>query len=85
MRSSTATWGPHVWPWFLIAVAGVFLALETYALVTNSANSLSDYAWTELGIRGFRPVHSAAWLLTLGAWLTLAYFVTEHIWFRRYR
>lgn len=80
-----STWGPHVWPWWLIAVAGSFLGLEIFALITNHANTLSDYAWRELGVQGVRSVHTAAWALTLGAWLTMAWFLTEHIWFMKFR
>lgn len=80
-----ATWGPHYWPWYLIAAAAGLLGPEIFALFTRHANTLSDYSWRELGITGARPVHSAAWLLTLGAWLVMAFFLTEHIWFQRFR
>ncbi len=82
-----ATWGPSYWPWFLIVVTLAFLGPEIAALLTNSANTLSDYAWGHLSVQqGQRfSQHDAAWLLTLGVWLTTAFWLTAHIWFYRFR
>lgn len=85
--TGSATWGPSYWPWFLIIVAAAFLAPEIYALITNSANSLSDYAWGQLQVHDGQRFdqHDAAWLLTLGVWITAAVWLTWHIWFYRFR
>lgn len=84
------TWGMAYWPIFLIVTAVGFLVPELIALVTNTANTLSDYSWRELGLSiNFRHpgnvMHNAAWILTLGAWLTASFFLTAHIWFQRFR
>lgn len=82
------TWGATYWPIFLIVTSVAFLAPEIYALLTNSANTLSDYSWHELGLpitfKG-RIMHNAGWALSLGAWATFMFFITNHIWFQRFR
>lgn len=82
-----ATWGAWYWPTFLALTSGAFLVAEILALATNAANTLSDFAWRELGLplTGRPPLHTASWLLSLGAWLTVAFWLTEHIWFRKFR
>jgi hypothetical protein len=81
------TWGSVYWPWFLIVTSIGTLVPEIYALCTNSANTLSDYSWRELHVRAGIPfsAHTAAWLLSLGVWALLIFWVTEHIWFYRFR
>ena len=49
---TTPTWGSVYWPWYLITASAAFLAAEVFALFTNSANTLSDFSWYELGITG---------------------------------
>ena len=81
------TWGNVYWPIFLIAVSVLFLVPEILALATNAANTLSDYARHELGVpvNSTKPVlHTAAWLLSLGAWLVGVFWLTKHIWFGEY-
>lgn len=80
------TWGLWYWPVFLITASVAFLIPEILALVTNVSNTLSDYAWHELNIPrpGTPVIHSAAWLLTLGVWLVMAFWLTWHIWFRKF-
>jgi hypothetical protein len=83
MVTKVATWGPHYWPWFLIAVALAFLIPEIYALITNDANTLTDYSRVSLNVtsgQGF-TAHTAAWILTLGMWLVVTGWLTGHIWF----
>ena len=81
------TWGKTYWPIFLIVTSLAFLGPEIYALVTNFRNTLSDYARYELNITTPHEAftaHSAAWLLTLGVWLVIAFWLTFHIWFERF-
>lgn len=81
------TWGSAYWPWFLIAVSLAFLAPEVFALATNPGNTLSDYAWRELNVSAGVSFdsHGAAWLLSLGMWGVAVFWLTEHIWFYRFR
>lgn len=80
------TWGRIFWPVYLVVVSVAFLAPEIYALVTNAYNTLSDYAWRELNVTmavnraGY--VHTAAWWVSIIAWLLAAGVLTAHIWFR---
>lgn len=81
------TWGKTYWPVMLIITSLLFLVPEIYALVTNFRNTLSDYARFELNVTTpTEPFtsHSAAWLLTLGVWLVIAFWLTFHIWFERF-
>ena len=84
---SAPTWGSDYWPWFLIAVSLAFLAPEIVALFTNTANTLSDYAWRELHVNADVKfgTQNAAWLLSLGVWGVFVFWITEHIWFYRFR
>jgi hypothetical protein len=86
MAVKVATWGNQVWPWFLIVVTVAFLSFELYALFTNTANTLSDYAWRELHLSTARQrlVHNAAWFLTQGAYLVTIAWLWQHIWYHRY-
>ena len=79
----TATWGPHYWPWFLSAAALAFLVPEIYALATNAKNTLTDYSRDSLHVLPGQAftAHTAAWVLTLGAWLLVTGWLTGHIWF----
>lgn len=81
------TWGKTYWSWFLIVVTLGFAIPEVIALITNYKNTLSDYARFELDITTPTEAfgaHSAAWLLSLGLWLVLAFWLTFHIWFERF-
>lgn len=82
----TPTWGNTYWPYFLIAVSLLFLVPETYALLTNSLNTLSDYAWRMLHVptRGQHWSHTAAWLLTQGMYVVVSYWLWRHIWYHQY-
>jgi hypothetical protein len=81
------TWGRLYWPIMLIVTSLLFLGPEVYALITNFKNTLSDYARFELNVttptQGF-TTHSAAWILTLGMWLVITFWLTFHIWFERF-
>lgn len=81
-----ATWGPHYWPWALIAIVVIIFAPETFAVFTNTANTLSSYAQTELHVRPVVPFgqHNAAWLLTQGAYVTVAFWLLYHIWYGKF-
>jgi|HubBroStandDraft_2_1064218.scaffolds.fasta_scaffold376269_3 hypothetical protein len=81
------TWGRYYWPVMLIITSALFLVPEIYALFTNFKNTLSDYARYELNITSpTEPftAHGAAWILTLGAWLVVTFWLTFHIWFERF-
>lgn len=81
------TWGRLYWPYFLIVTSLAFMGPEIFALATNAKNTLSDYAWYELGVKAPTEsfsAHSAAWLLSLGMWLVVAIWLTYHIWFERF-
>lgn len=81
------TWGYYYWPVFLILVSLGFLPAELYAVFTNTSNTLSDYAWYELGVNpslGKPLIHSAAWFLTQGVYLVMVAWLWRHIWFRQY-
>ena len=54
---------------------------ELIAIVTNSANTLSDYAWNELRV-GSIPLHTVAWYISLAVWLMFVVVITAHIWWR---
>jgi hypothetical protein len=86
MRALVATWGNDVWPWFLIVVTLTFIGFEGYALFTNTANTLSDYIWRELHVRPLEPFnrHNAAWLLTQGVYVTIAFWLWLHLWYHQF-
>lgn len=77
-------WGKYYWPLFLIITSGLFLGPELLALATNSGNTLSEYSWNELGVRGFAHVHTMAWWFSLIAWLMFVVVITVHIWWKRF-
>jgi len=81
------TWGKVYWSIFLIAVSLEFIGPEIAALLTNSKNTLSDYSWGKLEILPGEHFwhHGAAWLLTLGVWGVIVFWLTAHIWFYRFR
>jgi hypothetical protein len=80
-------WGDYYWPRGLTVVSVAFLLPELYALFTNPANTLSDYAWRELHINASwgNGAHSIAWWCSLAAWLLFAVVITAHIWFKALR
>lgn len=86
IRHLGITWGHVYWPWYLAVTAIGFLTPELYALFTNTDNTLSDYAWHELGVSlSTKPiVHSAAWLLTQGMFIVMAIWLVLHIWYHEY-
>lgn len=77
------TWGKWYWTVMLIVASAMFLFPEAYALFTNHANTLSDYARYELGAGTavHFNAHTIAWYLTLIAWLFVTTWLTYHIWF----
>ncbi len=76
------TWGRYYWPVALLFMAVVMIGIpETIAIITNPANTLSDYSWDELRV-GFVPVHTIAWYVSLAVWLTAIVLLTLHIWWR---
>lgn len=76
------TWGRTYWPIAMIIVSLLFLPAEIIALVTNAANTLSDYSWYELHLRPGLSVHTVAWYLSFIGWLLFVVVITWHIWFR---
>jgi hypothetical protein len=76
------TWGAVYWPVALCAVVMAFAPAELAALFTNPGNTLSWFAWTELGIGGRYDPHTAAWWISLAGWALFVFVITGHIWFR---
>jgi hypothetical protein len=78
------TWGGYYWPFFLIVASLLFLVPELIALFTNATNTLSDYSWRELNVRGglHFDQHTAAWGISLAAWLVFVIVITLHIWWK---
>lgn len=82
------TWGRYYWPIALIVISILFMPAEVLALLTNTKNTLSDYAWYELDITVPTEkftAHTAAWFLTLGMYITVVVWLFYHIWFERFR
>lgn len=79
-----SNWGTYYWPAFLIIVSVLFLVPETIGLLTNAANTLSDYCWTQLHVTvAFGSGrHSVAWWLSQIAWVIAVIVLTLHIWYR---
>jgi hypothetical protein len=79
-----SNWGVLYWPFFLILVSALFLVPEVYALITNSANTLSDYCWNQLSVHvAFGSGrHTLAWWLSQGAFIIFFVLITIHIWYR---
>lgn len=77
-------WSNIYWPWFLGVTFVLFIIPETYALITNAANTLSEYCWRELDVTHALEFssHSVAWWGSLIPWLMFAVIITLHIWFR---
>ena len=77
-----ATWGFWYWPIFIWTVIGIFVPPETYAFFTNSNNTLSDFAWYELGIHGSYTPHSPTWWGSLVITVSAMAVLVAHIWFK---
>jgi hypothetical protein len=77
------TWGKYYWPYFLTLVSMLFLIPELIAVVTNHANTLSEYSWDELHVSGL-AIHDIAWYLSLSTWLLFVVVITAHIWWRTF-
>lgn len=83
MIKQAELWGHTYWPLFILAVSVFFGAPEIYALMTNPANTLSDYSWAELHVgRSYPPLHTLAWFASLVLWLLFVVVITWHIWWR---
>ncbi len=82
-----ATWGLTYWPAFILAVVLSFGVAETIALITNTRNTLSWFAWRELGVplNGSTPLFTAAWYFSFALYIVVAVFLGIHIWFVRLR
>jgi len=78
-------WGNWYWPAWLSAMSLLFIPAELFALLTDPANTLSDYCWRELGISRATEItiHGAAWWASLIAWLVFVGLITAHIWWRQ--
>lgn len=79
-------WGNTYWPIYIIGATLTFLIPEIIALFTNSVNTLSDYAWRNLGFpsHGTRIPDTAAWFLTQGAFIVVALWLLLHIWYHQF-
>jgi hypothetical protein len=76
------TWGLIYWPIFLTAVIAAFSGPELGAFFTNDRNTLSEFAWYELGVGGRYDPHTPIWWITLIGSLFIIATVIGHIWFK---
>jgi hypothetical protein len=69
----------------MLVCAALFLGPEIYALVSNSANTLSAWVWRALKIHDHESFSewSALDYLTFGLWLVLVSWLSLHFWFGR--
>ena len=81
-RVRNITWGGWYWPAGLSIASLLFVPAEIFALLTNSANTLSDYCWAELHVNPHLTVHTSAWWASIVAWVLFVAVITGHIWFR---
>jgi hypothetical protein len=84
-QRATVMWGNWYWPAGLCVLSALFVPPELFALLTNPANTLSDYCWRELGVSRAMEIsaHGAAWWASLVAWLLFVAVITAHIWWRQ--
>jgi hypothetical protein len=77
-------WGNFYWPVYLTVASLFFLAPEFIGLITNSANTLSDYCWRELSVNVSygHGVHTVGWWLSLVSFVVAAVLLIIHIWWR---
>lgn len=77
------TWGLVYWPTWLTLIGLTLLPMEIYALLTNPANTLSEYAWHELNVtHAFRfTANGVAWWVSFVMWILFVVVITLHIWF----
>lgn len=85
-RAFMGLWGYMYWPLYLTAVSAGFLPAEIVAIATNTRNTLSYYAWHELGVMpGGKPLpDTAAWFLTQAAFIVMVIWLWRHIWYHQY-
>jgi hypothetical protein len=76
------TWGLLYWPAFIYTVTILWGVPEAYAFFTNHRNTLSDFAWYELGIKGSYGPHSVSWWASLILVLAIGATLIGHIWFQ---
>ena len=78
------TWGLVYWPVYLTIASAFFLVPEIMALITNAANTLSDYCWRQLNVTMTfgHGAHTVAWWLSLMSWIMFVVIITLHIWWR---
>jgi len=74
----------YYWPFFLVVSSLLFLVPELIALFTNATNTLSGYSWRALNVYNGLHLnqHTAAWWLSLTAWLVFVVVITIHIWWK---
>jgi hypothetical protein len=78
------TWGNTYWPWFLTAVSVFLLVPELFALLTNTLNTLSWYAWNklDLSVSVNQGMDTVAWWGSLIVWVLFVIVITGHIWWK---
>lgn len=87
MPTQHATWGLWYWPSFILAVVALFSVPEIVALITNTYNTLSWFAWRAFGFPrpGVGTIYTAAWYFSFALYLVIVTFLAIHIWFFRLR
>jgi hypothetical protein len=76
------TWGLIYWPLYIVAAIALFAGPELVALFTHSSNTLSYFAWWELGIGGRYNPHTVFWWVSLLGFIAITATLIGHIWFR---
>lgn len=76
------TWGLVYWPIFITSVICAFAGPELAAFFTNHRNTLSDFAWYELGLSAHYSPHTWFWWVSLVATLAIFGTLVGHIWFQ---
>jgi hypothetical protein len=77
------TWGIYYWPIWIVVTALLFLPTEIFAVITNPANTLSEYCWHELNVTQALTfsAHGMAWWISLIMWGFFVVAITLHIWY----
>lgn len=82
------TWARWYWPCALLAVLGILLGPEVYALRTNWRNTLSYWFWTLCNVEDHEALgaRSFAWYITLALYIAvICVWLTFHLWFKWWR
>ena len=87
MNTQHVTWGLWYWPAFILTVVTGFSIPEIVALITNTFNTLSWFAWRAFGFPKVSgpALFTAAWYFSFALYIVIVVFLGIHIWFFRLR